>query len=480
MPTKNKYLYQDLAIFITDLIEQGILLPRARVPSVRTISKQRKVSLSTVLQAYRLLEDQGILEVKSRSGFYVTMTGRVSLPIPKLTQPPRIAAHINTAEMMAELFKYASDPRFAPLGCAIPSPELLATGHLDRFVAKTARTNGAAHNVYTLPKGDLALRQQIARRTLDWKQPLSPEDIIITSGCTEAISLALRAITNPGDTVAIESPTYFGLLHIIESLNLKALELPTAADTGVDLTALEVAIKTSQIKVCLFSSCFNNPLGCTVPEDNKRLILDLLTKHKVVLIEDDIYGEVYFGKQRPKAYIELDNNNHTIYCSSFSKTIAPGYRIGWIIAQQFAHKVLDKKFSNTLSGVSLLQAAMADFLSSGYYEKHLRRMRSIFTDNINRTIRIIDQLFPKGTRVSQPAGGFVLWVELPKSINTRIIFKQALDKGICFAPGDVFSASDQYSHFLRLSCAHVWSESIKIALKTLAELITLESPLNLS
>jgi len=473
MPAKTNYLYQELALFINSLIEQGILLPGSKVPAVRRISKQRKVSLSTVLQAYRLLEEQGILEAKARSGFYVTMTSRVALPLPKLTRPPRAASIVNVSEMVGELFKHASDPRFAPLGCAAPTPELLAAGHFDRFIAKAVRSDGASHNIYTLPKGNLALRQQIAYRTLDWKQSFLPEDIIITAGCTEAISLALRAVTQPGDTVAIESPSYFGLLHLIKSLNLKVVELPTAADTGVDLTALEVAIKTNRVKACLLSSSFSNPLGCTVSEGNKRAILDLLARHKVILIEDDVYGEIYFGGQRPKSYIELDKNRNTIYCSSFSKTIAPGYRIGWIIPRQLTPKILEIKFSNTMSGVSLLQTAMARYLSSDNYEVHLCKIRSVFADNINRTMRLIDQEFPEGTKVSQPNGGFVLWVELPKSINTNDVFNQALGKGICFAPGNVFSASEQYTHFLRLSCAFVWGEPIETALKVLAKLITL-------
>ena len=320
-------------------MHNGTLRSGSRVPSLREISKRRKISLSSALRAYRLLEDRGVLEARPQSGYYVAR-GQISLKEPKISKPPGKAINIAVSGVVLKLLEYASDPRLVPLGCAIPSAELLAAGRLDRFLARAARTKGVDYNVYTLPKGDPRLRHEIALRALRWGQALSPEDIAITCGCTEALTLALKAVAQPGDTIGIESPTYFGLLHALEALDLKALELPTDATSGIDLSALESALKGKSLKACLFSSSFNNPLGCTMSDAKKIAVLELLAKHHVPLIEDDIYGDIYFGKERPKPFMALDRNGNTLYCSSFSKTIAPGYRIGWIATGRHMQRVL--------------------------------------------------------------------------------------------------------------------------------------------
>ena len=282
--------------------------------------------------------------------------------------------------------------------------------------------------------------------------------------------MSLKAVTRPGDTIAIESPTYFGLLQVIEALDLKALELPTDAESGVDLDALDQALQSGSVAACLLSSSFNNPLGCTMPEDKKLAVLDLLAKHRVPLIEDDIYGDIYFGSERPRPFMALDRHGTTLYCSSFSKTVAPGYRVGWVVAGRHMQRVLENKFATTLCDPALPQAALADFLASGGYDSHLRRVRRTFAANIERMVRAIDKAFPPGTRVTRPAGGFVLWLELPKPLKSRALFDQALQEGICFAPGDAFSASGRYANCLRLSCGYAWDARMEWALETLGRM----------
>jgi DNA-binding transcriptional MocR family regulator len=359
-----------------------------------------------------------------------------------------------------------------PLGCAVPSSELLASSRLDRFLARAARVRGVDSNTYTGPKGELRLRQEIARRALRWGQALSPENIAITCGCTEALALALRAVSRPGDTIAIESPTYFGLLHTLQGLDLKALELPTDPANGVDLAALEKSLQAGAIQACLFSSSFNNPLGCTMPEEKKVAALALLSRYDVPLIEDDIYGDIHFDERRPKPFMSLDRRGNTLYCSSFSKTLAPGYRVGWIAAGRHMQKVLEHKFALTLCGPVLPQLALADFLSSGGYDSHLRRIRRVFAHNIEQMLRTIDQAFPKQTRVSRPAGGFVLWLELPRSVKSRELFRQALQQEICIAPGHLFSTGNRYDHCIRLSCGHDWQPRIEAGLRTVGTLVS--------
>jgi len=464
------FRYEELASFIAALVASGALAPGARAPSLRQITRQRRISLSTALQAYRLLEDRGVIEARPQSGYYVARAGAISRAAPGISKPPGKPTSVSVSGLVLSLLEYAANPALAPLGCAIPDAGLLAAGGLDRFLARAARVKGRDYNIYTEPQGDRQLRQEIARRALRWGQALSPEEIAITCGCTEAVTLALKSVSRPGDAIAVESPTYFGLLHALEALGLKAFELPTDAKTGIDLAALERALASRSVKACLFSSSFNNPLGSTMSDEKKLAIIELLARRGVPLIEDDIYGDIYFGHERPRPFMALDRHDNTIYCSSFSKTIAPGYRIGWIATGRHMARALAHKFALTLCGPALTQAAFADFLASGGYDSHLRRIRRTFADNIGHMSRAIDRAFPGGTRVSQPAGGFVLWLDLPRPFKARALFQTALEHGICIAPGDVFSASKRYGNCLRLSCGHPWDARIERAVMTLGEL----------
>jgi DNA-binding transcriptional MocR family regulator len=470
MRAEPNFRYQDVAHFITALVDNGTLPVGARAPSLRQICRQHRISLSTALQAYRLLEDHGVLEARPQSGYYVARDRTSALKTPAISRPSATPTAVTLSGLRLDLLEYARDPALVPLGSAIPGAELLAAGRLDRFLARAARVKGLESNTYTDPKGDLQLRQEIARRAARWGQALAPEDIVVTCGCTEAFNLALMAVANPGDTIAIESPTYFGFFRAIEALNLKVLELPTDAATGIDLAALADALKSRRIAACLLASSFNNPLGCTMPDEKKKAVLDLLARHRVPLIEDDIYGDIYFGSERPRPFIAMDRRGDALYCSSFSKTVAPGYRIGWIVPGNRMQKVIERKAALTLASPALTQVALADFLSSGGYDSHLRRIRREFQHNIAQMTRAIEMTFPAGTKVTRPAGGFVLWLELPRRLKSRELFRQALERGICFAPGDVFSPSGRYHDCLRLSCGHRWDARIEKGIATLGEL----------
>jgi DNA-binding transcriptional MocR family regulator len=466
MQAAPRFRYEQLADFIAELVGSGTLKPGSRAPSLREICSTQRTSLTTALQAYRVLEDRGILLARPQSGFYVAQPTR-ALPVPMTTSPPPAPTEVSLSSLMHELLERASDPRFVPLGCAIPSPQLLASGRLDRCLARAARVDGVRHNTYGALKGELALRQEIARRALRWGQVLSPDDIVVTCGCTEALALSLKAVVPAGGTVAIESPTYFGLLQVLRGLGLKALELPTAAGRGIDVGALRAALDSGAVDACVLASSFSNPLGCTMPEDQKLAVLRLLARHGVPLIEDDVYGDIYFGAERPRPFSALARGDSVIHCGSFSKTLAPGYRIGWVATRRHMPQLLEAKFVSTLCGPVLPQVALADFLASGGYDQHLRRMRRAFADTLARMTRAIEESFPLGTRVSQPAGGFVLWLELPARLDSRELFAQALAKGICFAPGVVFSASGQHAHCLRLSAGYGWDARIEKGVRTL-------------
>lgn len=459
--------YQRLADIVTGLLDSGVLKPGMRAPSIRRIAAEHGLSISTVLHAYRLLEDRGILEARPKSGFYVVGGGTRTREAPRLSQPRKGPTRVAVARGVLAMLDYAARPEFLPLGCAIPSGDLLAGSGLDRFLARVARMKGSAYNTYTEPRGDAMLRAEICRRALRTGVALAPDAVAITNGCTEALSLALRAVTRRGDTVAIESPTYFGLLQVLEGLELNALELPMAADTGIDVGALAEALATRPIKACLLSSSFSNPLGSLMSEAGKREVLALLGQYGVPLIEDDIYGDIHFGAERPRPFMALAPDADIISCSSFSKTLAPGYRIGWIATRRYMDKVLETKFALNICSPSLPQAALAEFLLSGGYESHLRRLRRAFAGNVAWMSAAIDASFPAQTRVTRPRGGFFLWLEMPKHFNSRRVFDAAIARGICFAPGDLFSPSRSHANCLRLSCGHAPDDRIAEGIATL-------------
>ena len=470
MDVHTPYRYEQLANLIVEMVGNGALARGARAPSVRAVSEQHGVSISTVLQAYRTLEDRGVLVARPQSGFYVAVAHRGTFALPSASRPRAKASTVSIGGAVAALLEHASNSSLVPLGCAVPEAALLQSKKLDLALARAARQHGTDYNVYGAARGDPGLRREIAKRAMRLGHALSPDDVLITNGCTEALMLALTAVARRGDTVAVESPTYFGLLHTLEVLGMKALEVPTHPTLGIDVAALARLLDTEPVAACMVSSCFGNPLGSTMAEADKRALLALLARHKVPLIEDDVYGEIHFGRERPRPFIALDGGADTIYCSSFSKSVAPGYRVGWIATRIHAQKVMERKMAFSLCGPQLPQVAFADFLAGGTYDAHLRRMRRTFEDNLARMRRAVEATFPAGTKVSQPAGGFVLWLELPKRFDSRALFDEALEHGICFAPGDVFSASRRYRNCLRLSAGYAWSDRMDDGVRRLGHL----------
>jgi DNA-binding transcriptional MocR family regulator len=470
MDALSTYRYEQLADLITGMIANGTLTEGARVPSVRALSKQHGVSISTALQTYRTLEDRGVLMARPQSGFYVAAMRQGVLGLPSTSPRYAKASAVSISGAVAALLEHSSNRAFMPFGCAVPDGGLLASKRLDLMLSRAARRHGTQHNVYGPSQGEMTLRGEIAKRAMQVGHMLSPDDIVVTSGCTEALTLALSAVAKPGDTIAVEAPTYMGLLHTLEMLGLKALELPVDPVRGIDVEAVAQLLDTQQVAACALSSCFNNPLGSMMAEADKRALLALLARHAIPLIEDDVYGDLYFGRERPKPFVALDGGANTIYCSSFSKSLAPGYRVGWVAVGSRTRRVVERKLAFSLCSAVLPQIALAEFLASGAYDAHLRSVRRLFQDNLAQMARAVAESFPPDTRMSRPAGGFVLWLELPRGFDSRALFDAAIDQGICFAPGDVFSASRRFRNCLRLSAGHGWNDHLKDGIRRLGGL----------
>ncbi len=461
-------LYESVARDISALIAAGTLLPGERVPSVRRLSHQKRVSVSTVLQAYQLLENRGFIEARPQSGYYVRRARPVAEPA--ITNPPKAPKVVGVHELVSRVLAAGHDPRIVKLGAALPGHELMPATRLRRMLSSTARRFPEALTTYAVPPGREELRRQIARHALNWGCSFTAGDVIITNGCTEALNLCLRAVAKPGDVVALESPTWYGLLQIIESLGMKALEIPTHPRNGISLDALELACERERVKVCLIMSNVSNPLGGVMTEVSKKRLVRLLAARGIPLIEDLVYGDLYFGTGAPRAAKAYDRQGMVMLCSSFSKTLAPGFRVGWVAPGRYRAQVERLKFVSSVGTPELLQLTIAEFLENGGYDRQLRSLRRAFAERIERTKRAVFEHFPEDTRATNPAGGFVLWVELPKDADSISLYESTMQDGISIAPGPMFTASDRYRNCIRLNCGCTWTPAVEQAIARVGDL----------
>jgi DNA-binding transcriptional MocR family regulator len=460
-------LYERVCGKLEEAMRVGALRPGDRLPSVRCLSERERVSVSTVLQAYLKLESRGLIEARPQSGHYVRWQ-RPLPPEPPLTRPAPGATPVTVSALVAKVVDSARDPDLVPLGCNQPDPDLFPWRRLGRIAAGIAREGGGF--TYELPPGARSLRRQLARRSLDWGCTLSPDDFIVTSGAMEAVQLSLLAVARQGDAIAIESPAYFGSLQLIEALGLKAVEIPSCSRNGMDLDALERALKSRRIAAVLAVTNFSNPLGCVIPDSNKERLVEMLGAREVPLIEDDLYGDLYFGDSRPRAAKSFDRRGLVLYCSSFSKTLAPGWRVGWVVPGRYRERIALLKFAQTVATASLQQLAFAEFLAGGHYERHLRSLRKSVAATMRSLGDAVARHFPAGTCATRPDGGGVVWVELPGGISALELHDRALAAGIAIAPGPIFSARQDYEHCIRISCGLVWSPRVEAAIGTLGRI----------
>lgn len=463
--------YIDVAERIEKLIENGVLKVGDKLLSVRALSKEQGISLSTAFQSYYHLESKGLIEARPQSGYYVKFSREHTLDLPKCCEPLDDAMPVSVDEMINSVYHDLNNDKLIHFSLGVPSIELLPAAKLNKAVTQAIRESKTSCMGYEHIQGNITLRRQIARQAFNWGGTPSEEDIVVTAGCVEALALCIKAVTKPGDTVAIESPTYFAIFQVMESHGLKVVEIPTDPVTGVDIAYLESAIPRFNIKACLFVNNFNNPLGSCMPDENKKQLVDMLAKKEIPLIEDDIYGEMYFGKTRPKTCKSFDKKGLVLHCSSFSKSLAPGYRIGWIIPGRFKEQVIRLKRMHTVATNTLAQAAIALFLSNGRYELHLRHLRRALHTQSLRYVQAISEYFPDDTLMTRPQGGFVLWVELNKGVDTYKLHKRALKQNIGIAPGQIFSSQARFENCFRLSYGEPWSNRIEEGIKTLGKLV---------
>jgi DNA-binding transcriptional MocR family regulator len=467
-------LYLRVAEELAGLIEAGQLKPLERVPSVRSLAGQRGVSLTTAVAALRSLEQRGLIEARPQSGFFVARR-RPRLGEPVAARLPHKARLVGVKALLERLREASSDPQIVRLGQAIVSAELFPERRLRHELAQAVRRLPRLLTTYeTRPAGSAALRHEIVRRYAQLGAALDEDELTITNGCMEAVSLALRAVARPGDTIAVESPTYFGILQMAEALGLKVVEVPVHPRTGLDLEALSDLLGSRagrELKACLTIPSFNNPTGALMSPARRRELVQLCRAADIALIEDDIYGDLQHAGPRPLPAKAQDRDGRVILCSSFSKSLAPGARVGFIAGGRWSEEIRATKFVASITTAPLQQEMIAGFLRSGGYERHLLSLRRALAAQVEQMSRLVESGFPPNTRITRPQGGFVLWVELAEEIDTVALYEQARLAGVDFVPGALFSASGRYGNCLRLNCGFPVTAAVETAVRRLGELV---------
>ena len=457
--------YEKLADEIAQSIRDGVLRRGEKLPSVRQASASRNINASTVFQAYYLLEARGLIAARERSGYFVTGAASHIQQLSKTNELTNSeATNVDVSELVFEILDAVRARNVVPLGSAFPSPLLFPLNKLAKNMSSSVQSMDPWTTVTDISPGDEELRRQIALRYMVDGVRVPIEEIVITGGAMEALNLCLSAVTKPGDTIIIECPTFYASLQAIERNGLKAVEVPSHPGEGIDLNALKDAIIKHKPKACWLMTNFQNPTGSLMSDDKKKELVALITKYQVPLIEDDVYNELYFGDKRPIPAKAYDTEELVMHCSSFSKCLAPGYRVGWVSPGRFSQLVERTKLTTTLATSVPAQLALAQYLGKGGYDRHLRSLRHTLLIQQIQFIDAIEQYFPAGTQLTKPSGGYFLWLKLPDDLDALKVHQLALAEGISIAPGPMFSAQRGFKDHVRLNYGHIWGSDIDTAL----------------
>ncbi len=469
MNMKKEILYLKIARIMEEQILSETLRIGEKLPSIRSIQKIYKVSLNTAKQAFLELESKSLIESRPKSGYYVSKTSKRKFALPSVSEPIISEKENTSEELTHKVFNALQNKDIRQFSLGIPDESLLPIAKLNKGIVRAMRNLEGSGTAFEPAQGSINLRRNIAKWSLVLEGKLTEDDLVTTLGTMNAIFYCLNAVTQPGDTIATESPIYFGVLQLAKSMGLNIIELPTHPITGVDIDVLKRNLHKIKA-VCLISN-FSNPLGSLMPDENKKQLVEMLTFHHIPLIEDDLFGNLFFGETRPKPCKAFDEAGIVMWCGGVSKTLAPGYRVGWVAPGKFKDKIIWQKLVQTVTMPSLFQEVIADFMEHGRYDHHLRGLRQTLHTNCLKYQQAIEDYFPENTKVSQPQGGFFLWLELDKNINTANLFDIAIKQKISFAPGRLFTQHDQFNNCMRLNFALQWNNQLELDLKRLGQIV---------
>jgi DNA-binding transcriptional MocR family regulator len=442
-------LYEKLCHILQERIARGELPPGSSLPSIRSLSQQYQLSKNTVIRALTELEDLNQVMAQPRQGFLVCT--------PKDPTPVMEPRTVTLGATAFSVLGAANKPGTLALGSAYSDSRWPTVSWFYKQQAKTAKSwsedkDRLSH--YSTPPGDPAFRSALADHLNMTSFACNSDEIITTHGAQEAVSLCLRTVAEPGDTIAVESPCYYGTLQCIEALGLKVLELPSDSISGTNLDALEKALGTWPIKALLTNPSYNNPLGFSLDLVSRKRVIDIANRWDIAIIEDDVFAELGYNQQRHTPLKALDSENRVLYCGSFSKTMDADLRLGWVLPGRFYEQLNYYKFVTSIACSALLQQAAAELLKGKRYRRHLTQVTRCYSERVQILAEDVRQHWPRDTKFVQPKGGILQWFELPTSVDSDHLFKQALNAGIGLSPGNLFCADNRFNHHIRLCYAH--------------------------
>lgn len=462
-------LYQQLAELFKQQIQQNTWRSGERIPSVRVTSRNHSLSAGTVLQAYQLLESQGWIVAKPQSGYFVSSALERKLVAPKDEAPVRLSIN----DVLFDFLNSQKNTGFVKFGSAFPDPNLFPLELLNRSLASAGRKMQPDGILDNLPPGSETLRRLIAQRYIQQGMNLTHHDIVLTSGALEALNLSLQAVTQPGDTVVVEVPTFYGALQAVERLGLKAIPIQVDVSLGLCIDQLEQAFSSHQVKACWLMSNFQNPTGASLSDVKKRQIVALAQQYNVCLIEDDVYGELYFSETKPSSLKMYDSveQEHVLHCGSLSKSLCPGFRLGWVVTKRHNQRIQKLQLLSTLSGSAPVQQGIAHYLQNDSYDNHLRKLRKTLMQRQKWMVNTLEMLLPKEVTFQVPNGGYFLWLKLPDGLSSREVYQRLTEQNITVAGGELFSTSGSHESYLRLNTSLAEKSQLVSAIKQIGELI---------
>ncbi|EOE7087109.1 PLP-dependent aminotransferase family protein [Enterobacter hormaechei] len=467
------YRYAELADTMADEIARGLWLPGTRFPSIRASASRFHVGINTVKSAYRLLEDRGLIIARPQSGYFVCEQAPVLSDSGFSSVAGEKISLSGVSRLLSIILSHQQQGDCIDLALACPSGEkYYPADKLRKLTAAVLRSESQLMTTYVLPPGSERLRQQIARRGYRLGMALKAEDILLTHGTTEALSLAIRAVTKPGDIIAVETPTFYNLYPAIWDLGREILEIETSTHTGLCLDTLQQYLEQKKVSAVITIPTGHNPLGFTMPVENRKRLAAMAAYHSVPVIEDAMYAELQYTSGMVPNIKAFDFDGWVLACASYTKTIAPDYRVGWLEAGRFRDIAMQLKFTSSVGESVLLTESLGKFLENGGYDHHLRKICQFYAAQIDRMRALIMRYFPKGTLVSRPQAGFVLWLELPASVDTLVLFHQALEEKIICMPGVLCSGGKRYQNCLRMAVCFDLTPAVVQGIARLGSLAT--------
>jgi len=460
--------YEYVAQQLREQIHTGQLRCGDPLPSLRSQSERLAVSKNTVIHAYQQLEAEGLIEPRARQGFFISHKS----PAPAVSATPR---PVRLGALALNVIRAASREDLQPLGSADPDTRFPARAQLYKIMARHARRRAyfmPAISHYQPPPGDNLLRSRLAQHISETALSCQPQELIICNGVQEGISLSLRALAQPGDIIAVESPSFYGTLQCIEALGLKVLEIPSLPGEGIDQNRLAAALKAWPIKALLLNPNINNPLGFQMSAQAQRNLMQLTAPYQLPIIEDDVFGELHYQSHRAPPLKAMDTDGRVILCSSFSKSLDSDLRLGWLIAGRYYEELNYLKYVTTLASSGLIQEACAEFMAERRFPRHLRRIRRTYKQRGELYAEDMHRYMPADVTYSQPEGAYLSWLELPPHCSGDAVYQRALAENIAITPGSLFSTGGEYSHCIRLNFSvYDGNTALRQALARVADLI---------